>query len=246
MYDSIRLYFSNGGTDCYIVSVGNYDTSITQNTLIGNDTGGGITSLEKYLEPTLLVVPDSILLPQNRCMTVQKAMLSHCGGKMKNRFAILDVYGGDTARTFDNNDLVTKFREGIGTNNLAWGAAYYPYLNTTVVTPSEIDYRRISNLDVLVEILNAEVDDKLDGGLISGSRAEGIKNEISRILGEDNDEADVASIQSTLTVISKVFNGIIADVTDELNVLPPSPAMAGSYTMTDNTCLLYTSDAADE
>ena len=243
MYDSIRLYFSNGGTDCYIVSVGNYDTSITQNTLIGNDTGGGITSLEKYLEPTLLVVPDSILLPQNRCMTVQKAMLSHCGGKMKNRFAILDVYGGDTARTFDNNDLVTKFREGIGTNNLAWGAAYYPYLNTTVVTPSEIDYRRISNLDVLVEILNAEVDDKIDSGSISGSRAEGIKNEISRILGEDNDEADVASIQSTLTVISKVFNGIIADVTDELNVLPPSPAMAGSYTMTDNTVNISKSPA---
>ena len=57
---------------------------------------------------------------------------------MKNRFAILDVYGGDTARTFDNNDLVTKFREGIGSNNLAWGAAYYPYLNTTIVTPSEM------------------------------------------------------------------------------------------------------------
>ena len=133
MYDSIRLYFSNGGSDCYIVSVGSYDSSITQNTLIGSDTGGGITSLEKYLEPTLLVVPDSILLPQNRCMTVQKEMLSHCGGKMKNRFAILDVYGGDTARTFDNNDLVTKFRDGIGTNNLAWGAAYYPYLNLSLI-----------------------------------------------------------------------------------------------------------------
>ena len=243
MYDSIRLYFSNGGSDCYIISVGDYSASITQNMLIGNDTGGGITSLEKYLEPTLLVVPDSILLPQNRCMTVQKEMLAHCGGKMKNRFAILDVYGGDTARTFDNNDLVTKFREGIGSNNLAWGAAYYPYLNTTIVTPSEIDYRRISNLEVLVEILNAEVDGNLESGSISASRAEGIKNEISRILDEDNDEENVASIQSTLTVISNVFNGIMADITDELNVLPPSPAMAGSYTMTDNTVNISKSPA---
>ena len=42
--------------------------------LIGNDTGGALP-FEKYLEPTLLVVPDSILLPQNRCMTVQKEIL---------------------------------------------------------------------------------------------------------------------------------------------------------------------------
>jgi hypothetical protein len=29
-------------------------------------------------------------------------------------------------------DIVNQFREGIGSNQLQWGAAYYPFLNTTI------------------------------------------------------------------------------------------------------------------
>ena len=47
MYDSIRLYFSNGGSDCYIISVGDYFESITQKYVNINDTGGGIYLFRK-------------------------------------------------------------------------------------------------------------------------------------------------------------------------------------------------------
>ena len=59
-------------------------------------------------------------------------MLAHCGYKMKNRFAILDVYNGANARTHSDDDVISKFREGVGSNFLSWGAAYYPFVNTIV------------------------------------------------------------------------------------------------------------------
>jgi hypothetical protein len=102
-------------------------------------------SLEKHLEPTILVVPDATLLSQNDCYSIQAEMLSHCGQKMQNRFAILDVYDGTMSRTHDEDDVLNKFREGVGSNFLSWGAAYYPYLNTTVTSSSEVNFQRISN-----------------------------------------------------------------------------------------------------
>ena len=43
-----------------------------------------------------------------------KVQFSHCGFKMKNRLQFLDVYGGTKERTFDDEDVIDKFREGVG------------------------------------------------------------------------------------------------------------------------------------
>ena len=139
MYYSMRLFYNNGGADCYIVSVGTYSDKIEASKL-NDPKGDGLSSLEKHLEPTIVVVPDAILLSPNDCLSLQAAILSHCGYKMKNRFALLDVIDGDKERTFDDEDVINKFREGIGSNFLQWGAAYYPYLNTTILSVSDIDF----------------------------------------------------------------------------------------------------------
>ena len=44
----------------------------------------------------------------------------HCGSATKSRVAILDVYNGDQERSYDENDVITKSREGLG-NNFQWG-----------------------------------------------------------------------------------------------------------------------------
>ena len=150
LYDSLRLFFVNGGSDCYIVSVGSYSDKITAKDLNDVAVGGGLSALEKYIEPTIVVIPEAVLLNEAECFATQAAMLMHCGYKMQNRFAILDVFNGNTERTFDNKDVVNKFREGVGSNFLAWGAAYYPYINTTIVGSSEIDYTRVSNSSGLI------------------------------------------------------------------------------------------------
>jgi hypothetical protein len=142
LYYSMRMFYANGGADCYIVSVGNFSDKIDAKKL-NDPTGFGLTSLEKHLEPTLIVIPDAILLSQNDCYSLQAAVLSHCGYKMKNRFAILDVYNGDIERTFDESDIINQFREGVGSNFLQWGAAYYPYLNTSILSSSDLDFSYI-------------------------------------------------------------------------------------------------------
>ncbi len=241
MHNALRFFYANGGGDCYIVSVGNFDENIDAGKL-NDPSGGGLATLEKYLEPTLIVVPDAVLLSEADCYSLQAAILSHCGFKMKNRFAILDVYGGTNERTFDDEDVISKFREGVGSNFLMWGAAYYPYLNTTLIKASEIDYTRIENLDGLVGVLSKEVADNLAAENITEARAEGINVEINKIT-EDNDADAVKSIHSTLTVISPKLNMIMTEMSEMLNLMPPSSAMAGAYSMVDFTASVAQSPA---
>ena len=231
-YDSIRLFFNNGGSDCYIVSVGDYSSGVSSKKLCDKKNNGGIMSLEKHLEPTILVVPDATLLSQNDCYSIQAEMLSHCGQKMQNRFAILDVYDGTMSRTHDEDDVITKFREGVGSNFLSWGAAYYPYLNTTVTSSSEVNFQRISNPETLVDVLNAEVDSNLEANKISESKSDAIKNEISKIV--DPEFSDYESLHSVLTSVSSTYNLMVLQILDTLNIMPPSSAMAGAYSMVDS------------
>lgn len=233
MYYAMRLFYNNGGADCYIVSVGTYSDKIEASKL-NDPKGGGLTSLEKHLEPTIVVVPDAILLTPNDCLSLQAAILSHCGYKMKNRFALLDVIDGDKERTFDDEDVINKFREGIGSNFLQWGAAYYPYLNTTILSGSDIDFTFIENSDGLMEILNKEVDDRLAADDITEARAEGIKAEIAKIA--DTTESDaIQSLQGTLSAISPKLNLVLETISTMINVMPPSSAMAGALSMVDSS-----------
>ena len=237
----MRLFYANGGADCYIVSVGNYNGKIDAAKL-NDPKGGGLASLEKFMEPTIIVIPDAILLDENDCYSLQAAMLQHCGYKLKNRFAILDIYEGAKERTFDADDAVDKFRNGVGSNFLQWGASYYPFLNTTIVSKSEIDYTRIANLDGLVEVLSKEVAQNLEADNITAARAEGITAEIDKIVETTESDA-VNSLNSTLTVISPSLNLILGEISEMLNVLPPSPAMAGAYTMVDSQASVAQSPA---
>tara|TARA_B100001142_G_scaffold328860_1_gene390160 strand:- start:1227 stop:2732 length:1506 start_codon:yes stop_codon:yes gene_type:complete len=231
LYFSMRMFYSNGGADCYIVSVGNYSDKIEASKL-NDPKGGGLVSLEKHLEPTIVVIPDAILLSKADCYSLQAAVLSHCGYKMKNRFALLDVYDGTKERTFDDEDIVNQFREGIGSNQLQWGAAYYPFLNTTILSSSDIDFSYIENIDGLVGVLNKEVDDRLAADNITQARADGIKAEIAKL--PDTSEPDaITSLQGTLSVISPKLNLVLETVGNMINVQPPSAAMAGALTMVD-------------
>ena len=61
-----------------------------------------------------------------------------------------------------------------------------------------------------------------------------INAEINKI-SEDNDTDAIASLHATLTVISPKLNMIIAEMSEMLNLMPPSSAMAGAYSMVDFT-----------
>ena len=233
LYRSIRLFFSNGGSTCYIVSVGDYSNGVNFKDLNDEGAESGIPTLLKYPEPTMVVVPDAVLLEESDCSELQKAMLAHCGRDMKSRVALIDVLNGDQARTYDETDVVIKSREGLGTNFTQWGAAYYPYLNTTIVQADEVDFANISNLDVLAELLNRSAD------VLYGDNAQTIKDEIENLNGEN----DPVSLHQTLMAKLPLYKAILADVRSELNILPPSGGIAGVISMIDGEVGVFQSPA---
>lgn len=130
LFDSVRLFYDNGGGICYIVSVGDYDT--TPN--IGNNTSGilsGLLALEKFDEPTLLLSPDAVNTDTGLYMFQQQA-LAQCN-KLQDRFLICDLLKNDEKTANETlDDRVDQFRDAIGINYLKYGAAYVPWLRTSL------------------------------------------------------------------------------------------------------------------
>src|ERR1700722_4549786 len=84
MYDSIRMFFLNGGGACYIVSIGEFPALPNV-----NDFTNGLNAVAKYDEPTLILFPDAALLNAGDFATVQTAGLTLCGS-LQDRFCIFD------------------------------------------------------------------------------------------------------------------------------------------------------------
>ena len=137
LYDSVRMFYANGGGDCFIVSVGGYNNQASD--VDKQELLDGLASLEKMDLPTLLVIPESVHLDAAEAGEVHAAMLAQCN-KLQDRFAVLDLVDGGKEIT-PTTDPVSIFRDNVGMNFLKYGAAYYPWIKTTL--PFKIDYDSI-------------------------------------------------------------------------------------------------------
>ena len=126
LFNSVDLYFRNGGGSCFILSIGRYSDPVTR-----KDFDRGLSILKHDDRPTLMVLADAVNLGDADYYMLARSALQQCS-ELKDRFAILDVKANDVA----------TFRTGIGNANLSYGAAYYPYLNTTSGYP--YDESRVS------------------------------------------------------------------------------------------------------
>tara|TARA_B100001287_G_C22681304_1_gene530569 strand:+ start:1058 stop:2938 length:1881 start_codon:yes stop_codon:yes gene_type:complete len=145
LYNSIRMFFANGGGECYIVSVGDYGDDVSFDAL-----STGLSALEKEDHPTILVCPDAMLIEKkDQAYSLQQAMLAQCN-KLQDRVAVLDVYNGNVAR--EDDDVVLDFRNGIGINHLKYGAAYYPWIQTTLST--DFGFEDVALMDASDESVN--------------------------------------------------------------------------------------------
>ena len=141
---SIKMFFDNGGGQCYIIAVGIYqntpvidlrgDSSTNSATMYGLQDGLEVLALED--EPTLIVIPESVKLSRAEYTTLVQAVLLQCN-TLRDRFAIFDIFDGKgdttsaTPKHLSNAQLNTN-REYFGNNYLKYGAAYYPFLKTTM------------------------------------------------------------------------------------------------------------------
>lgn len=138
LYNAIRHYFANGGEQAYIVSVGTYaDEAVSKTALAdGLHVAGTIDSAS----PTLLLMPDALMLPADEYYDLANAMLSQAD-LLEDRIAIIDVFQGDEdafAVTVSSPDPITEHRDSLGPDGLRNGVSYYPFLRTDLVTADEI------------------------------------------------------------------------------------------------------------
>lgn len=208
LYYHMRLFFANGGGTCYIVSVGDYTTGTLDKDIVNNTV---LPALEMEAGITLLVIPEAV--ETNGYADFYTAMLSHCAAN--NRFAILDV---------PQNGNMEDFRTKVGNNFLAYGAAYYPWLETTVLSDNDID-GEVMNLDISKDFKTGN--DQLDA-YIQGETDEIKKNDSDGPLHRNN-------LHNALMQNLPEYRALAKKIKDYLNLLPPSAAMAGLYKMVDQT-----------
>ena len=116
LYNSMRLFYANGGGTCYVVSV---KTSEQTTTVQGADLLEGLKVIKEQVGPTMLAIPDAVLLPlstpppgENPPQSLEfqgviREMLKQCSD-LKDRVALLDVY--DPNRSLINSLMLISSR----------------------------------------------------------------------------------------------------------------------------------------
>ncbi|WP_299243413.1 phage tail sheath C-terminal domain-containing protein [uncultured Aquimarina sp.] len=143
LYYAIDLYFKNGGGDCYIISVGSFEDAYNKQAF-----EDGLKILSKEDEPTLIMLSEAAKLPANDYHAICQQALAQCAD-LKDRFCIFDIKKDD--------EEANEFRNGIGTNNLKYGAAYTPYIHTSLNYIYEDQDVRIINLSSSSDTATFEV-----------------------------------------------------------------------------------------
>jgi hypothetical protein len=234
LYNSIRLFYENGGGDAYIVSVGSYgapsktpmtpgDPLVNPNVQL-NALLNGLALLKNEEEPTMYICPEATLLSVDNNGTLMEEMLLQCT-QMQTAICIFDLIGGRDPDPIMYTNDITTFRNNTGVLGLNYGTAYYPFIGTTIMQNTDIDYTNLFGGDVkqLAPLLNPPDNPNQSVATILAS----IENPASSGL-------TITQYNNALIIASKTYSTIIKHVLSDANILPPSGAMAGVITTTDN------------
>lgn len=317
MYNAIRLFYYNGGSVCYILSVKTYgrrplpiaDATIdaakgqekdqkeeaekapvklkpgeTATTVVKpaavlpagtgfmldmndfvNGTNNVFSILEKEYEPTLVIFPD-VIAQKDLAYNLYPQVLAHCA-KMQSRFGIFDVYHEAGNNTEEDSE---DFRSKVGINSLNYGAAYYPYLKSSVVQINEIDHH---NLDATVDLSVLLPEPKAKEIVLAYNQSQkpDAREEIKpkdAVADKDAKVKDVTvnkpetvikpltleekiikyyteqtNYNQSLIAASPTYKSILEELRSKLNLLPPSAAIAGIFTFVDTTRGVWKSPA---
>ncbi len=233
-YNSIRLFYQNGGGDAYIVSVGGYGASsgspikpgehIVNSNVKLNDLLAGIKLLEQEPDPTMYICPDATLLSVADNATLMQAMLAQ-NEEMQTAISIFDVIGGRNPDPMLYTKDIETFRKSTGTTGLRNGVVYYPFIGSMVMQSADLNYTNLFEGEVnkLEPLLNPPTSPN---------------STVATILAEiENPPANpltVRQYQSSLLAASDTYNTIMNHMLADANRLPPSSGMAGVMTMMDN------------
>jgi hypothetical protein len=259
LFNSLRLFYDNGGGTCWIVSCGTYGPNTTPRAteIKRDELKGGIDKIENIVGPTMLVVPEATLLAAEADFyQVAVHMLQQCM-KKQDRVAILDVFGAE--KVHDDTALcsaINAFRVGLAgapSEALRYGMAYFPFLQTSVVSTGDVS---IANFAVgddrasLVTALKAAVTDSYpDRDGKPDQRGVTINSYIAMI-GSSLDDIPANRLKAPkdrtpagMLTHSELTDALVANLpilrdmfhhaAAAQSLLPPSGAMAGVFTSVD-------------
>lgn len=234
LYNSVRLFYENGGVDAFIVSVGGYGAAsgkyinhgapmVNTNVQL-KDLQDGLALLMNEQEPTMYICPDATLLSADDNATLMQSMLLQ-SSNMGTSISVFDIIGGSNPDPLSFMNDINAFRGNTGDTGLNYGTAYYPFIYTNIMQEDEIDYTNLfgGDIDMLAAVINPA--DNPDPAITS--ILENIKDPGSGITALQNNNALINASQD--------YSNIMKYVLKELNLLPPSGGMAGVMTTTDNT-----------
>lgn len=218
MYYAVEAYFQNGGGDCWILSTGNYPSQVSAAStgVVKDDYDTAISELKKLDEPTLIVLTDATSFSHTNWASVNQSVLAQCAN-LQDRFAIIDIKE-------HSSDTLGNFRTNIGTENLKYGAAYFPNL----VTGRK---RAIQGLDGTVNDANVAL-----RVLEDGTSAWATLETLPDLTG---DETGPLADNWTLTgiTVDDIRDEVLAEAETVAQglLLQPASVMAGIYARVDRT-----------
>lgn len=234
LYDSLRLFFANGGGRCMIVSVGDYTSEISSEGL-----AQGLSTIEKLSEPTLIVMPEAVATEKHG-VTLYDAALAQCA-RVHNRMTLCDLRHHATEADFDL--AVKAFRHDIGNENLKYGAAYGPWLVTSFIRDIQfgnITLKRLADETVITpERLTSDANTLsliMQIRLAEQPVMGGIKNKVAfKTNTRRNANQSLPMLYQALYAQFDLFKEWVDQSTLALNTLPPSGALAGVYAQVDSS-----------
>ncbi|MFA5971640.1 MAG: phage tail sheath C-terminal domain-containing protein [Lentimicrobiaceae bacterium] len=134
MFYAMQMFFANGGGTCWIVSVGKYK-SLFSDLPIKTELEAGLNLLKEVDEPSIIVFPEAQNLPISDFKALHDSALLQCKTR-QDRFVIMDIHGDNISLSNPGSKLllaINNFRKnGIGNDNLKYGAAYAPNIETVL------------------------------------------------------------------------------------------------------------------
>lgn len=266
LYSALQLFFANGGGDCYIVSCGEFFTDQigkAPNRVKGSDLHAGLDAIANVVGPTMLVVPDAMRLGKDDAAALTIASLTQCM-QQRDRVAILDVWGADTLHEGDESaPVIADFRASLAAapqESLRYGMAYFPYLQTSMVSKNEVRIDcfyagdRTSTLTAaLQDSLAFYYPDAAPGK--PDPRAMRIRTYLDLIgsslpdtpenLKTPPNQREMTNSELTQALLANLPSvaDLFSHVAESQSILPPSPAMAGVFTTTDATLGVWNAPA---
>lgn len=157
LYDSMELYFRNGGGPCYVISAGEFAAS-SSSYKVRLETA--IAKIENIEDATIVVVPDLHMKSSgNNGLSlvdygaVASEVLNVCGSE-KDKFALFDYHSMASTPT----EIRTRIAPSAG--YLKYGAVYYPWLKNAArykVSYDTLNFQPLTSKPV--SAISDEIDD---------------------------------------------------------------------------------------